>query len=323
MHELSEISQKLDESITRLGLSGEPNGLYEPIRYILALGGKRIRPLMTLVAAEMFDSTPYNAMPQALALEVFHNFTLLHDDIMDEAPLRRNQETVHTKWNVNTGILSGDAMLIKAYQLLSATAPVYLPEILTLFNDTAIGVCEGQQMDMEFEERENVTVPEYLEMIRLKTAVLLACALKTGSIIGGAGNETVEQMYEIGENLGLAFQLQDDILDAFGSAKIGKRKGGDIISNKKTFLLIRAQELATGKNLEELNHWLSVKEFDEEEKVKSVLRIFTDLNIQKLSTDEMNKYSHKASVLLDKIDIVPEKKKKLIEMIKSLLIREF
>lgn len=323
MQELSEISQKLDESITRLGLSGEPNGLYEPIRYILDLGGKRIRPLMTLMAAEMFDSTPYNAMPQALALEVFHNFTLLHDDIMDEAPLRRNQETVHTKWNVNTGILSGDAMLIKAYQLLSATAPVYLPEILTLFNDTAIGVCEGQQMDMEFEERENVSVPEYLEMIRLKTAVLLACALKTGSIIGGAQNETVEQMYEIGENLGLAFQLQDDILDAFGSAKIGKRKGGDIISNKKTFLLIRAQELATGKNLEELNHWLSIKEFDEEEKVTAVLRIFTDLKIQELSTEEMNKYSHKASVLLDKIDIVPEKKKKLIEMIKSLLIREF
>jgi geranylgeranyl diphosphate synthase type II len=278
---------------------------------------------MTLVAAEMFDNSPYNAMPQALALEVFHNFTLLHDDIMDEAPLRRNQETVHTKWNVNTGILSGDAMLIKAYQLLSATAPVYLPEILTLFNDTAIGVCEGQQMDMEFEDRDNVTVPEYLEMIRLKTAVLLACALKTGSIIGGADNETVKQMYKIGENLGLAFQLQDDILDAFGTAKIGKRKGGDIISNKKTFLLIRAQELATGEISEELNHWLAVKEFEEDEKVEAILEIFKKLNIQELANDEMNKYSHKASDLLDKINVSVDKKKKLIEMIKSLLIREF
>lgn len=323
MHELSEISQKLDDSINKLGLHGDPNGLYEPIRYILSLGGKRIRPLMTLVAAEMFDSNPYNAMPQALALEVFHNFTLLHDDIMDEAPLRRNQETVHTKWNVNTGILSGDAMLIKAYQLLSATAPVYLPEILTLFNDTAIGVCEGQQMDMEFEDRDNVTVPEYLEMIRLKTAVLLACALKTGSIIGGADNETVKQMYIIGENLGLAFQLQDDILDAFGTAKIGKRKGGDIISNKKTFLLIRAQELAEGEISEELNHWLTVKEFEEDEKVQAVLEIFKRLNIQELAHDEMNKYSHKASDLLDKINVSVDKKKKLIEMIKSLLIREF
>lgn len=323
MKELKEISKKLDDSINKLNLSKEPNGLYEPIRYILAIGGKRIRPLMTLVAAEMFDNTPYNAMPQALAIEVFHNFTLLHDDIMDEAPLRRNQKTVHTKWNVNTGILSGDAMLIKAYQLLSATAPIYLPEILHLFNNTAIGVCEGQQMDMEFEERKNVTVPEYLEMIRLKTAVLLACALKTGSIIGGAEKQTVEQMYEIGENLGLAFQLQDDFLDAFGSTKIGKRKGGDIISNKKTFLLIRAQELATGKNLEELNYWLAVKEFDEEEKVAAVLRIFSDLHIQELATQEMNKYSHNASILLDKINVVPEKKLKLINMIKSLLSREF
>jgi len=323
MHELSEISQKLDDSIKKLGLNGDPNGLYEPIRYILSLGGKRIRPLMTLVAAEMFDNNPYNAMSQALALEVFHNFTLLHDDIMDEAPLRRNQDTVHTKWNVNTGILSGDAMLIKAYQLLSATAPIYLPEILTLFNDTAIGVCEGQQMDMEFEDRDNVTIPEYLEMIRLKTAVLLACALKTGSIIGGADNKTVKQMYVIGENLGLAFQLQDDILDAFGTAKIGKRKGGDIISNKKTFLLIRAQELATGETLDELNHWLTVKDFDEDEKVTAVLSIFEKLNIQTLSTQEMNKYSHKASDLLDKIDVSEDKKQKLIDMIKSLLIREF
>ena len=323
MEKISDISNKLSQSIERLGLNAEPNGLYEPIRYILNLGGKRIRPLLTLIAAEMFDSTPYNAMPQALAIEVFHNFTLLHDDIMDEAPLRRNQETVHLKWNVNTGILSGDAMLIKAYQLLSATPHIYLPEILSLFNDTALGVCEGQQYDMEFEERNDVTIPEYLEMIRLKTAVLLACALKTGSIIGGAENSEVESMYKIGESLGIAFQLQDDILDAFGTEKIGKRKGGDIISNKKTFLLLSAQELATGQLKEELTYWVTRTNFDEEEKVNAVLSIFEQLNIKELAQKEMMKYSDKAFQLVDGLKIPEEKKGSLLTILNQLLQREF
>ncbi len=323
MEQISDISKKLNQSIVRLGINGEPNGLYEPIRYILSLGGKRIRPLMTLIAAEMFDSTPYHAMPQALAIEVFHNFTLLHDDIMDEAPLRRNKETVHLKWNVNTGILSGDAMLIKAYQLLSATPAIYLPEILNLFNDTAIGVCEGQQYDMEFEERDDVTISEYMEMIRLKTGVLLACALKTGSIVGGAEKDEVEAMYAIGESLGLAFQLQDDILDAFGTAKVGKRKGGDIISNKKTFLLLSAKELATGNLKEDLDYWIDAQDFDEEEKVSAVLEIFESLKIKELAQNEMLKYSDKAFQLLADLKVANEKKVNLQEILDQLLKREF
>lgn len=322
MEEIKDISEKLDQGINKIGLPAEPNGLYEPIRYILSLGGKRIRPLMTLIAAEMFDHTPYNAMPQALALEVFHNFTLLHDDIMDEAPLRRNQETVHLKWDINTGILSGDAMLIKAYQLLSATPHIYLPEILTLFNQTALGVCEGQQLDMEFETRSDVKIPEYIEMIRLKTAVLLACALKTGSIIGGADEESVKKMYDIGENIGIAFQLQDDILDAFGTAKIGKRKGGDIISNKKTFLLITAQNNAKGTISEELNKWIVSPEFDDDEKVEAVLDIFVKLNIRELAEKEMNIYSEKAYQLLQELNVSSDKKSNIIEIMNTLLKRD-
>jgi len=323
MHKISDISDKLEEGIKKLGLSGQPNGLYEPIRYILSLGGKRIRPLMTLIAAEMFDQTPYNAMPQALALEVFHNFTLLHDDIMDEAPLRRNQETVHLKWNVNTGILSGDAMLIKAYQLLSATPHIYLPEILSLFNETALGVCEGQQLDMEYEERNDVQIPEYIEMIRLKTAVLLACALKTGSIIGGAGENDINKMYEIGENLGIAFQLQDDILDAFGTAKIGKRKGGDIISNKKTYLLITALKEAKGETLTELNKWISATDFDDEEKVAAVLAIFEKLNVKAISEMEMSKYSDVAFKMMADLDLPEEKKENILSVMNNLLKRDY
>ena len=323
MQDISDISDKLEHGITKLGLHGEPNGLYEPIRYILSLGGKRIRPLMTLIAAEMFDHTPYNALPQALALEVFHNFTLLHDDIMDEAPLRRNQETVHLKWNVSTGILSGDAMLIKAYQLLSATPPIYLPEILSLFNETALGVCEGQQLDMEYEDRSDVTIPEYIEMIRLKTAVLLACALKTGSIIGGADDATVKKMYEIGENLGIAFQLQDDILDAFGTAKIGKRKGGDIISNKKTFLIITALKNAQGPIKSELISWLEKTEFDEEEKIEAVLNIFDKLGIRAISEEKMGQYSDIAFDMLNELDMPTERKTNILSLMNNLLKRDF
>lgn len=323
MEKTAHISAQLEQAISKLGLNGEPNGLYEPIRYILSLGGKRVRPLMTLLATELFTDVPTIAMPQALAIEVFHNFTLLHDDIMDEAPLRRNQTTVHLKWNVNTGILSGDAMLIKAYQLLSATPHIYLPEILNLFNETALGVCEGQQLDMEYEERKNVSIPEYIEMIRLKTAVLLACALKTGSIIGGADEVSTNKLYDIGESLGVAFQLQDDILDAFGTAKIGKRKGGDIISNKKTFLLITALESATGDLKTELEHWLSLQTFDEEEKVAAVLRIFDALKIKELATAEMNKYSDKAYALFANLDVAEPKKENMLSLMNSLLIREF
>lgn len=323
MYKISELSERLQKEIETLDLGKDPNGLYEPIRYILSLGGKRIRPLLTLVAAQMFGKPSEEAMPQALAIEVFHNFTLLHDDIMDEAPLRRNKETVHLKWNVNTGILSGDAMLIKAYQLLNKTEPKYLPQILELFNDTAIGVCEGQQYDMEFEDRNDVTIPEYLEMIRLKTAVLLACALKTGSVISGASEDDAQKMYELGESLGLAFQLQDDILDSFGTEKVGKRIGGDIISNKKTFLMLTAKELAVGDQAEELNKWLTKTDFDETEKVKSVLGIFNSLNIKELAQEEMVRYSDKAFGLLNDLKMPDSNKENLYSILNLLLKREF
>lgn len=323
MENITKISETLDREIDRLNLSGKPSGLYDPIRYILSLGGKRVRPLLTLAAGEMFSDSAFIAMPQALAIEVFHNFTLLHDDIMDEAPLRRNQETVHLKWNVNTGILSGDAMLIKAYQLLSDTPAAHLPNILRLFNETAIGVCEGQQYDMEFEERDNVTIPEYVEMIRLKTAVLLACALQTGSLVGGASQKDAEKMYEIGESLGIAFQIQDDILDAFGTEKVGKRKGGDIISNKKTFLLLSAKELATGNTAESLTTWINAKSFNEEEKVAAVLAIFETLDIKTIAQNEMIKYSDKAFQLLSELEIGEERKQNVLAILNLLLKREF
>lgn len=323
MEQIDSILGQLKKGIEKLQLDHRPKGLYQPIEYILSLGGKRARPLMTLLANQLFDDQVYNAMPQALAIEVFHNFTLLHDDIMDEAPLRRNQETVHLKWNTNTAILSGDAMLIKAYELLSATPPIYLPEILTLFNQTAIGVCEGQQYDMEFETRDDVSIPEYLEMIRLKTAVLLACSMKTGSLIGGASEKEAQKMYDIGEALGISFQLQDDILDAFGTEKVGKRLGGDIISNKKTFLMLKAKELATGKTADDLNQWISASNFKEGEKVNAVLDIFNAIGIKEIAQKEMNLYSDKALKLLEEIDVDESRKSNIRAMIDNLLVRDF
>lgn len=317
-----EIQQKLDAAIGRLGLVKEPKSLYEPIEYIMGLGGKRVRPMLTLLAAQLYENTYYNAMSQALAVEVFHNFTLVHDDIMDEAPLRRNQPTVHLKWNTNTGILSGDAMMIKAYQLLSATAPLYLNEILVLFNNTALGVCEGQQYDMEFETRNNVRIEEYLKMIELKTAVLLACALKMGAMVVGAPHDDADALYRMGINLGLAFQLQDDILDVYGSAKVGKRVGGDIISNKKTYLLITALQKASGEDLKQLNSWIAATDFDEDEKVAEVTKIYNHMGIKELATDKMNSYTQLAIADLNALNVPEERKANLRAIIDKLVVRE-
>lgn len=322
MDNYAEIQQKLDSAIGRLGLVKEPKELYEPIEYIMGLGGKRVRPMLTLMAAQLYDNAYYNAMSQALAIEVFHNFTLVHDDIMDEAPLRRNQPTVHLKWNTNTGILSGDAMLIKAYQLLSATAPLYLSEVLVLFNDTALGVCEGQQYDMEFETRNQVSIEEYLKMIELKTAVLLACALKMGAIVAGAPQEETEALYRMGINLGLAFQLQDDILDVYGSAKVGKRVAGDIISNKKTYMLITALQTAKGEDLVALNKWIAATDFDEDEKVKAVTAIYNKLGVKEASEAKMNAYTQLAIEDLNALNVDEERKENLRAIIDKLVVRE-
>ncbi|MBN3582565.1 polyprenyl synthetase family protein [Algoriphagus aestuarii] len=294
---------KLEAFIGSQTFGESPSELYTPIDYILSLGGKRIRPLLSLLSFGMYQKNPERILKQALAIEVFHNFTLMHDDIMDQAPLRRGKPTVHEKWNANVAILSGDVMLVKAYDLLMDTDPTLLPDLLKLFNQTAAEVCEGQQYDMNFENLPEVKEEEYLQMIRLKTAVLLGCALKMGAILGGAGKKESDKLYEFGVNVGVGFQLKDDLLDVFADkAKFGKQVGGDIISNKKTFLLIKAIELAKGKDEEELNYWLNESEFDKEEKVNAVKSIYEKLGIKAMTEAKMNSYFEQGFQQLENID---------------------
>ncbi|MCH2198458.1 MAG: polyprenyl synthetase family protein [Flavobacteriales bacterium] len=281
-------------------------GLYDPIDYLMQLGGKRIRPAMVLAAAEAFGASQEKAMDVALAVETFHNFTLMHDDIMDKAPLRRGMPTVHEKWNANTAILSGDAMLVQAYQHLSKSDPAQLPELMKLFNHTAIEVCEGQQLDMEFETRDNVTVDEYMEMIELKTSVLLAAALKMGAIIAGASEEDQAKIYSYGIKVGLAFQLQDDYLDAFGDPeKFGKQVGGDILADKKTFLYLMCQDLASAEQLKSLKSFHGVVS---EEKVAVVKDLFESTGASAIAKKEMNDYYNEALSLVDELNCSEEGK---------------
>lgn len=282
---------KLENFIREQKFGESPRELYEPITYILSLGGKRIRPLLSVMAYGLYQNDPEKVLSQASAVEVFHNFTLMHDDIMDQAPLRRGKATVHEKWNHNIAILSGDVMMVKAYDLLLPTDPALLPEVIRLFNKTAAEVCEGQQFDMNFESEAKVTEEAYLNMIRLKTAVLLGFALQLGGILAGADQEDVQKLYAFGVNIGVGFQLKDDLLDVFADqSKFGKQVGGDIISNKKTFLLIKALELAKGKDAEELQYWLSQKEFEKEDKVKAVKVLYEKLGIKTLTESKMNCY---------------------------------
>lgn len=282
---------KLEEHITSHSFGESPAELYDPITYIMSLGGKRIRPLLSLLAYGLYGKNPEEILSQASAVEVFHNFTLMHDDIMDQAPLRRGKATVHEKWNANIAILSGDVMLVRAYDLLLGTDPHLLPEVIRLFNKTAAEVCEGQQFDMNFENYETVHEDEYINMIRLKTAVLLGFALQLGALLAGAEKEDAQKLYDFGVNIGVGFQLKDDLLDVFADqAKFGKQVGGDIISNKKTFLLIKALELAKGKDADELNHWLSLREFDKDEKVSAVKGLYEKLGIKSLTESKMQSY---------------------------------
>ena len=301
----------------------EPQELYDPIRYILSLGGKRLRPVLSLMTCELFDRAIEKALYPALGIEVFHNFTLLHDDIMDNAPLRRGKETVHEKWNANAAILSGDVMLVKAYELFLRTDDAVLRKILMKFNKCAAEVCEGQQYDMNFETRDFVSEEEYLRMIRLKTAVLLGFSIELGAIIGGADDETSSSLYKFGINIGLAFQLKDDLLDVFGDTeKFGKQVGGDIISNKKTYLLIKALELAQGDIKDELTSWLDKKKFDPQEKVKAVISIYNKLGIKALSEEKMNNYFDKGLEILDLLSVNNEKKTPLRDLTLKLIDRE-
>lgn len=282
---------KLEKFIQTQNFGESPQELYDPIAYILNLGGKRIRPLLSVLAYGLYRNDPEKILSQATAVEVFHNFTLMHDDIMDQAPLRRGKATVHEKWNPNIAILSGDVMLVRAYDLLLPTESALLKEVIRLFNKTAAEVCEGQQLDMNFEQESRVTEEEYLNMIRLKTAVLLGFALQLGGILAGTAQKDVQNLYDFGVNIGIGFQLKDDLLDVFADqAKFGKQVGGDIISNKKTFLLIKALELATGKDAQELQYWLEATTFDKEQKIKAVTTIYEKLGIKTLTEAKMSNY---------------------------------
>jgi len=303
--ELNELRGRFEEEL-RAYVNGLPeDGLHGPIKYILSLGGKRIRPALLMLSARAFGGSTEDTIPGALAVEIFHNFSLVHDDIMDEAPLRRGKETVHQKWNVNTAILSGDAMLIEAYKQLSLYDARILPSILELFNRTSSEVCLGQQYDMEFEEDRQVSEEQYIEMIGLKTAVLLGCSLKMGAIIAGAEKEKAEAIYAFGKSAGIGFQLQDDYLDAFGNPEdFGKQIGGDIISNKKTFLIIRALKKADEETRQELEDIYFHNELtDTSEKVKRTLEIFSDLNVDRDTLEKSDYYFDQAEEYLASVEM--------------------
>jgi geranylgeranyl diphosphate synthase type II len=321
MHSIQELQNIIDKAVQETEYPKEPKELYEPIAYLMALGGKRLRPALVLMATDLFGGDIKDAIAPALAVELFHNFTLMHDDIMDKAPLRRGQPTVHAKWNESVAILSGDVMFVKAYKMMIQVRPDILSDVLEVFNATAIGVCEGQQIDMNFENRNEVSIEEYLEMIRLKTAVLVGGALKIGALIGSANSKDADLLYQFGENLGIAFQLQDDILDVYGDPiKFGKQVGGDIISNKKTYLLIKALELAKGEELAVLDQWLNLTDFDSEEKVNAVKEIYNNLGVKILSENTMHTYAQKAMDALEKIN-TPQENKKVLEAFADLLIK--
>lgn len=301
---------------------GEPTNLYEPVHYILHLGGKRLRPVMVLMAAELFGASFKKALDAALAIEVFHNFSLIHDDIMDAAPLRRGAATVHEKWDLNTGILSGDVMLINAYELLESYNAETYKKLSRLFSKTAREVCEGQQYDIDFESREDVEIEEYLRMIEYKTAVLLGAALQMGAIIAGASEESGRQIYQFGRLLGIAFQLQDDYLDCFGDPEtFGKQIGGDILENKKTFLYITALEKAERSQALQLEHLYSLNPADGQAKIDAVKGIFEQSGAARLAREEIKKYTNQAFEVLEQIPLSEEKKELLQKFGSSLMVR--
>ncbi|GHV16397.1 isoprenyl synthetase [Bacteroidia bacterium] len=310
----------VNNEISKIEYNIDPQSLFEPITYILSLGGKRVRPALTLMSYNLYRDDVLRAVPVALAIEVFHNFTLLHDDLMDRANMRRGEPTVHIKWGDNTAVLSGDAMLIEAYKEIAKVDSEYLKPALDLFSVTATEICCGQQYDMEFEQRMDVTIPEYLEMIRLKTAVLLGCTLKEGAIVAGAPDADANNLYDFGINVGLGFQLKDDLLDVYGdSTNFGKRIGGDILCNKKTFLLINALEDSASKG--ELMEWINKTNYSEEAKIKAVTAIYDKLNLKQKSEELINRYYKEAISCLDKVNVDRNKKKELYSLAENLMSR--
>ncbi|TRX33472.1 polyprenyl synthetase family protein [Flavobacterium sp. ZT3R18] len=323
MHAIHQYQEFFIAYLESQTINKNPKNLYEPIDYILRLGGKRMRPVLTLMTAEVFNTDYKQALPAAMAVEVFHNFSLVHDDIMDDAPLRRGSSTVHEKWNINTGILSGDAMLILAYQYFEQYEPIVFRDLAKLFSKTALEVCEGQQWDVDFETRKDVTIPEYLKMIEYKTAVLVAAAMKMGAIIAKTSEENANLIYDFGLHLGLAFQLQDDYLDAFGDPEtFGKQVGGDIIENKKTYLYLKAVEFSDDKQAQQLNDLFEIHSNDNDAKIEEVKAIFNASGASEATQETIKEYTFKAFETLEKMNIEPDKKAMLRAFGENLMGRE-
>lgn len=316
------ISIEIDKEIHQL-YQTEPKNLYEPVGYALSMGGKRLRPVMVLLASNLFSKTVEKAFPVALAIELFHNFTLLHDDIMDGAEMRRNNLSVYKKYNENIAILSGDAMSIMAYNYLLKCDSAELTSIIRLFSQTALEVCEGQQLDMDFEARLDVSIPEYVNMIRLKTAVLLASSLKLGALAANAPEKIANQLYDFGLNLGIAFQLQDDLLDVFADQdKFGKKIGGDIVSNKKTFLLLKALEISDDGTKMSIHDWMNKKDFDESEKIEAITSIYNKLNIKEITESYIDEFYQSALTVFDEINLDNETKAELLQLANLIMNRD-
>ncbi len=316
------ILQKVNDFLASQKYQRQPQSLYDPMKYVLDLGGKRIRPVLMLLSYNLWQENPEYILMPAIGLETYHNYTLLHDDLMDNADMRRGQPTVHRRWDANKAILSGDAMLVLAYQRMSQVPADKTRPVMDLFTETALEICEGQEYDMVFETRSDVTEDEYIEMIRLKTSVLLACAMKTGAILANAPQYDADRLYHVGELLGLAFQLQDDLLDVYGDPKVfGKAIGGDITENKKTYMLINAFNRADSRQLKELKRWVQAKDFDRQEKVAAVTRLYDEIGIRQICEEKINWYFEQARQTLDEVDVPTDNKQILHQYMNALLHR--
>ena len=323
MKTADELLQLINRYLDSLPYDRKPASLYAPIKYVLSMGGKRIRPTLMLLAYNLFKDDPEKILSSACALETYHNYTLLHDDLMDNADVRRGQPTVHKKWNANLAVLSGDSMLVLAYQRMTE-CDSHLAEVLRLFTETALEIGEGQQMDMEFETRNDVCEEEYIEMIRLKTSVLLACAMKIGALLADAPADDADNLYRFGEKIGLAFQLQDDYLDVYGDpAVFGKAIGGDIVSNKKTYMLINAFNRADNAQRAELERWIRATDFDRQEKVKAVTGLYDEMGIARLAQQKIAGYFNESKTYLDRVDVSDERKSELMRYAQRMMKRRY
>lgn len=324
MYTSEELLSKVNQFLADLPYDRRPSSLYAPIRYVLSMGGKRIRPVLMLLAYQLYKDDPETILMQAVALETYHNYTLLHDDLMDNADLRRGHETVHKKWNANQAILSGDSMLVLAYERMAQCPKEKLANVLAVFTETALEIGEGQQYDIDFEQRTDVSEEEYIEMIRLKTSVLLACALKIGGILADAPAGDLENLYKFGEQMGLAFQLQDDYLDVYGDSKVfGKAIGGDITSNKKTYMLINAFNKANDAQREELMRWVTAKEFDRQQKVTAVTNLYNEIGIDRLAQKKIAYYFDESKKYLNALQVPEERKAELRAYAEKMMVRKY